>query len=188
MMTEDAKTKLDYLKGEVEEEDETASCDCPECSATTAAGHDKNAYWQAAGEFFGYPQCCIDEFIANASQFQGPTGTRKETANYGFIPCERHSREILAGTLTHEQLISEDRLSPLPFASPRWTEPYNTLLLKTTVFALFAKMPKYHIKLAIERAHEEIGGRALLNYKEKWDEYERLKAEQENESTEANTK
>lgn len=173
-MTTDDKDKLEYL------EEETTSCDCPECSATEIDGHDKNAYWQAAGEFFGYPQCCIDEFIANASQLQEPTGTRKETANYGFIPCEKHSREILAGTLTHDQLIT-DRLSPLPFASPRWTEPYNTLLLKTTVFALFAKVPKHHIKLAIEGAHEAIGERALLNCKEKWDEYERLKAEQEDE-------
>lgn len=175
-MTTEDKDKLEYL------EEEVTSCDCPECSAIAADGHDEKAYWQAAGEFFGYPQCCIDEFINSASKREGPTGIRKEATDLGFVPCEKHSRELLAGTLTYDQLIT-DRLSPLPFGSPRWTEPYNNLLLKTTVFALYAKLPKHHVKLAIEGAHEAIGERALLNCKEKWDEYERLKAEQDESET-----
>lgn len=178
-MTTNDKDKLAYLK------DEMASCDCPECSGISSdiganAGVTDAQYWQAAGEYFGYPQCCIDEFIVSASKRLGPSGDRGLATDYGFVPCEKHSRELLSGMVTYDELIN-DRLAPLPFKSPRWTEPYNNLLLKTTVFALFAKMPKHHIKLAITTAHEAIGERALLNCKEKWDEYERLKAEQEDE-------
>lgn len=68
------------------------------------------------GEIFGYPDCCIQEFISD-------TKTMNETGvdvrndmqitvaiqTYGFVPCKMHAEMIICGQITPEDLIIERR-------------------------------------------------------------------------------
>lgn len=72
------------------------------------------ASWcQTKGEYFGYPQCCIDEFGRN------PLNQRLEEQNVasngtGFIPCKMHAIMILRGKIQLKDLIT-NRQCPFKF-------------------------------------------------------------------------
>ena len=58
------------------------------------------------GIYFGYPQCCIDDFRKNVL-----SGIKMSTVNLkdngtGFIPCNAHKTQIENGEITLEHLIS----------------------------------------------------------------------------------
>lgn len=68
------------------------------------------------GEYYGYPHCCSLEF---AVAIQTRTGSRQPEQQgmglvTGFVPCFKHSKDILAGRITIDSLIS-NRIHPLPF-------------------------------------------------------------------------
>lgn len=61
------------------------------------------------GVYFGYPDCCIEEFVA----FQDDLGRKqsiqmdpKVHQHTGFIPCVKHCRQIKTGRLELEDLIT----------------------------------------------------------------------------------
>lgn len=79
---------------------------------------------EGTGKFFGYPQCCIDEFVFNSGRIYGAivTGNKELLAtinktelgrddkinqNTGFIPCKHHAKMIQDGEITLESLISK---------------------------------------------------------------------------------
>ncbi len=61
--------------------------------------------WRVNGKYFGYPKCCIDEFIEDKHQGH-PTCTEDLHKCYGFIPCEKHRQDILDGVIKLEELIT----------------------------------------------------------------------------------
>jgi hypothetical protein len=137
-----------------------AHCTCPECTKRAESSIGDTEYWKAAGQFFGYPDCCIEEFLVNASTMTPTTGVRAQVANYGFVPCEKHSREILAGTIKH-----------LPLDAPRWAEPYNDLLLKQAVASLIVGIPTEFVRSAINFVHRSVGRESLEKCKKAYEEF-----------------
>lgn len=67
------------------------------------------------GTYFGYPPCCVQEFVTNFNREE--IGTEKQIASNGtgFIPCSKHTLLILSGEITVESLISPDRVCTAPF-------------------------------------------------------------------------
>ena len=64
-----------------------------------------NAFNQK-GRYFGYPQCCIDQFITNFEKRVRIGAANKNAANgHGFIPCNVHSLQIINKQIKIEDLI-----------------------------------------------------------------------------------
>lgn len=77
----------------------------------------KSEHWNKMGHYFGYPQCCIDDFTAFAR------GEVKERTRYqmeffrnahGFIPCPSCAQKVLTGALTMNELLKH-RQCPTAF-------------------------------------------------------------------------
>lgn len=80
-----------------------------------------------SGIQYGYPQCCIDEFIkCTPSEMSRRNPTQEEKIRLkasmingkytGFIPCILHAKQIISGKTTVENLINyKKRTVPLPF-------------------------------------------------------------------------
>lgn len=60
-------------------------------------------HYRTLGKFYGYPECCIEEFIQKPCPH---TNKQIEASRYtGFIPCRKHADEILAGRHTLESIL-----------------------------------------------------------------------------------
>ena len=71
------------------------------------------------GQFYGYPICCIEEFIEQKHMVRDQSQLLKDLENAGiynsgFVPCEYHLRMLIAGTVSIQQLI-RDRICDIPF-------------------------------------------------------------------------
>lgn len=65
------------------------------------------------GLYFGYPQCCIQQFIDRFPNCS--TGLEAEVhQHFGFIPCDKHAQDIREGISTLDSLIDE-RQCETPF-------------------------------------------------------------------------
>jgi hypothetical protein len=68
------------------------------------------------GLIFGYPVCCIDEFIQDTVHMR-KTGKDNRTATqkkiglekHGFVPCKKHAKMIKKGLITAEDLVEPNR-------------------------------------------------------------------------------
>lgn len=69
---------------------------------------------QECGEYFGYPQCCIDDFKARLTALTISPEQEAVHFSVGFIPCQKHALQILAGEITQASLIT-NRQCDLPF-------------------------------------------------------------------------
>ncbi len=74
---------------------------------------------ELAGEFFGFPRCCVDEFKIKEAKhfFPWRPGEKEMVADRGFRPCDKHYKEIIDGKLKLEDLI-QNRICSLPFPFP----------------------------------------------------------------------
>lgn len=76
---------------------------------------------RAFGKEFGYPSCCIDEFVEDMRNGVSPAMTRG-VYYMGFVPCRSHADAITNGKMSFHDLIS-NRTHRLPFphneAAPR---------------------------------------------------------------------
>lgn len=86
------------------------------------------------GQYYGYPTCCIDEFVGfqkdgviQPARFR-PKEQQKAQKN-GFIPCVKHAKEILQGKIHIEDLILKTRQEPKPFL--RMTKQEKIRVLKS---------------------------------------------------------
>lgn len=71
------------------------------------------------GHFYGYHQCCIDSFQENLKKrlmFKDLPLTQRQAAAYGFVPCEVHAEQILAGNIKIQDLILPTRQCTKPFS------------------------------------------------------------------------
>ena len=62
---------------------------------------DKDNNYYKAGKFYGYPDCCISDFINKIKTDK----QKKASRHSGFIPCLKHAEEILAKKIKLEDLI-----------------------------------------------------------------------------------
>lgn len=69
------------------------------------------------GRSLGYPECCIKEFgMQPPALMRKRSPTRQDKRRYnaacidgaftGFIPCDKHARQIIAGEIAINDLIS----------------------------------------------------------------------------------
>ena len=66
-----------------------------------------------SGIFFGYPKCCIDQFLHDCRtgiKFIDRKNRLKASKN-GFVPCEHHAELINRKTITIHSLINNRKCS-----------------------------------------------------------------------------
>lgn len=80
-----------------------------------------------SGKAYGYPQCCIDEFVSEPpSWFEKNKPTKLDRLRFrmshingkytGFIPCSKHAQDIAAGKIKLSDLIEkQNRTVFMPF-------------------------------------------------------------------------
>ena len=78
-----------------------------------------------SGKFYGYPQCCIDEFIEHKhlkGDQEALMARIKEAGLYncGFVPCEAHLQKLIDGEISVKSLI-KDRQCKNPFPIGRYS-------------------------------------------------------------------
>ena len=68
------------------------------------------------GRIFGYPECCIEEFIKDSEimhstgkDVRNKTQIRIAKEKYGFVPCKKHAKMIKKGLVTAEDLVAPTR-------------------------------------------------------------------------------
>ena len=72
------------------------------------------------GEYFGYPKCCIDNFIENIMKCDNIKKRNirkicvKAAGDDGFMPCIKHSEQILNNEINIKDVIC-DRKCEKPF-------------------------------------------------------------------------
>lgn len=67
------------------------------------------------GKYYGYPECCIQEFIKYYLKEKPRTDEQEKVHQFsGFIPCHQHALEILAGKITLQAIILPSRKHPKP--------------------------------------------------------------------------
>jgi|SRR3972149_4068279 len=85
--------------------------------------------FQTSGEYYGYPECCIKEFIHTCERGKNPNNhpTKDDKLRFrmshvngvysGFIPCLQHAKLIAIGKIKLSDLIKNrhTNLQPFPF-------------------------------------------------------------------------
>lgn len=78
----------------------------------------KSEWFRLNGVYYGYPKCCIDNFIAmsgiNFARSARTIEQNKVHQNNGFIPCPVCAANIVAGKNNLQDLI-KNRFCPEPF-------------------------------------------------------------------------
>lgn len=66
------------------------------------------------GKIFGYPSCCIEEFIRNKKLIkegkEDPTNNLQKLIaqlTYGFVPCTKHAEMALSGEMSVFEMIKD---------------------------------------------------------------------------------
>lgn len=76
-------------------------------------------FYTKKGEYFGYPNCCIDSFInmVNSNKdFSDLPEVQKKHNREGFTPCEKCCTKIERGEIKIENLIDySKRVCETPF-------------------------------------------------------------------------
>lgn len=71
------------------------------------------------GLAFGYPRCCIAEFINFYMNYPADQRSDDQTQigklNYGFIPCKEHAKAIIDKKVKIEDLIVDRHPQCKPF-------------------------------------------------------------------------
>lgn len=81
------------------------------------------AHWGQCGRYYGYPACCIQDFIRrnqcnNQMPRMEPTRCQSLAGKQsGFIPCIPCAWKVLSKQCSLEDLISTTRLEPSRFPS-----------------------------------------------------------------------
>lgn len=71
---------------------------------------------QILGEYFGYPQCCIDNCISRTpdNNYYMDDNQIKVDNGKGFIPCPKCAKRIVDGEIKIDDLI-QNRIHPEPY-------------------------------------------------------------------------
>ena len=112
--------------------------------------------WKALGKHFGYPECCVDEFLATtcqATKDQFPVGPWHGT---GFIPCLRCADSAIA----FDQFIAT-RITPQRRCSTPFPETESDAVTNEVVYQAFILLPlrarlRYWLDSVVERIRYEL--------------------------------
>lgn len=75
--------------------------------------------YESYGKLYGYPKCCIQQFIWRVNNCVPPKRIQKKVSNStGFIPCYYCSRKVLSKQCKLEDLI-QNRIEILKFPNSR---------------------------------------------------------------------
>lgn len=83
--------------------------------------HDRIMIFRYNGKVFGYPDCCVEEFVKFFAYYPQITRTKEQEQigqlSYGFIPCAHHAQAIIKGKIKIESLISDRDpfIKPFPY-------------------------------------------------------------------------
>ena len=78
-------------------------------------------HYEKNGVYYGYPQCCIDEFIrpvketGKMASWKTRPKIQQDAAEHGFIPCQKHASRILSGKIKIHDIILPSRRHNDPF-------------------------------------------------------------------------
>lgn len=92
-------------------------------------------HFQMMGKYFGYPQCCIDEFCTSTAWDDNQL---KVSYGTGFKPCRAHAKQIAEGELKLNDLI-KDRYCSLPFPI-QWDEFMAADIQKSELLKMMNKV------------------------------------------------
>lgn len=68
------------------------------------------------GRYFGYPECCIRSFVRGPIFASDRNPVQLKASNHtGFIPCVKHSKQVVSGKIKLEDLILSTRKESKPF-------------------------------------------------------------------------
>lgn len=73
----------------------------------------KDDYFRAVGKHFGFPDCCVEEFIRDVGTNAGLTKRHRKLYGTGYIPCKKCNEHF-----SEQQLIANiqgARVHPVPF-------------------------------------------------------------------------
>lgn len=105
------KTSVDFEKGR------TIAIDMMKDKGTSSSYDNR-----ILGNYYGYPSCCTDQFctegIMHPLTFRLLDRDNRTEASkgLGFMPCDKHAKQILDGKITLESLIdNKKRKCPSPF-------------------------------------------------------------------------
>ncbi len=66
----------------------------------------KTRWWVICGVYYGYPACCISDFCETYLKHLMRSKEQLSVhQNFGFVPCTKCSKKILAGKETLESLL-----------------------------------------------------------------------------------
>jgi hypothetical protein len=84
-------------------------------------------------EHYGYPQCCVVEFLAGIMTQNPITPEQIKVAeSSGFIPCRDHTRQIIQGKTILRNLIAPTRqCGAFPFPNERCAKCQQEKKVKT---------------------------------------------------------
>ncbi len=71
-------------------------------------------HWRSMGEYYGYPTCCIEEFLQKNKVIDRSV-EQERVSGSGFVPCHAHAVAILERKIKIEDLILSSRKHPKPF-------------------------------------------------------------------------
>jgi len=78
-------------------------------------------HWRKLGEHFGFPTCCIDNFVAmsNAGLMTGREMVARDPQGpwigTGFVPCHAHLEALRGKTAADVAALISNRKHSLPF-------------------------------------------------------------------------
>lgn len=95
---------------------------CKNCKGTPEPQDDGFNQFRIYGIYYGYPVCCIDEFISDVKIImaggENPRTAEQQSlatnVTHGFIPCKAHMQEMAEKNLKPEDILCE-RMAP-----PEW--------------------------------------------------------------------
>lgn len=78
-------------------------------------------YFTEVGEYFGYPKCCINQFILrmntfnNGEKLTNPITEHEKLHGIGMVTCEHHSQLLIDNKIKIEDVILNSRKAEQPF-------------------------------------------------------------------------
>ena len=73
------------------------------------------AKWRRIGHYFGYPACCIADFVTRALRLRAPSYFQALAAgNTGFVPCPGCASAVVSGRFKLGELV-RNRVCSAPF-------------------------------------------------------------------------
>jgi len=100
------------------------------------------------GEYYGYPKCCIDNFMENIRNCKPVNKLNfmdnyKAANNTGFIPCDEHTRKILQKEVKLKDIIINRQCeNKFPIGGGLALEPFKQKLRELIINKTNIKITK----------------------------------------------